>query len=76
MAADAVVIVVGAVVDAVVAVAAWPDVLVNLDLRLASSLFLEKEQSDLGKLDISIFASRFSSSFLHLVFHGILFLKF
>ena len=42
MAADAVVIVVGAVG----AVAAWPDVLVNLDLRLASSLFLEKELSD------------------------------
>ena len=76
MAADAVVIVVDAVVDAAVAVADWPDIPVNLDLRLASSLFLEKEQSDLGELDISIFASRFSSSFLHLVFHGILFLKF
>ena len=51
MAANAVVIVVGgAVVDAVVALAAWPDVLVNLDLRLVSSFFWEKEQSDLGNL--------------------------
>ena len=49
MAADAVVIVVGAVVDAVVAVAAWPDVLVHLDLRFDIFFIFRKRAIRLGE---------------------------